>query len=226
MGLVRDTLAALREVVIVGLFLFLLTNPVKFGELMTKAGVTKVSYPGVLEWQPPLKQTKDVGQSIAQVQGKLEDLSASLQQDVKDQPGDQVSKSKIATLSDEIQKLLKETKLADEAVKTSLLAQQQFVPAAAQETQGWMYLGKATGNHAQWTGGTPETVEKIELADLKPGTTLRVRGAVYLRGGTTDPNPEGAVLSVLQPKAQVEVVDVAYPARKWGTAVWAKVKRA
>lgn len=85
-------------------------------------------------------------------------------------------------------------------------------------------FGKATVKHAQWIGGAPETVEKVGLADLKPGTTLRVRDAVYLRGGT-EPSLEGAVLSVLQPKAQVEVVEVAYPERKCGTAVWAKVKR-
>jgi hypothetical protein len=228
MGVIKDGLSALREVLFVCVFLLLLFQPERFNQSLDRAGFTKGSVLG-FEWEKKIQtsaeQTKGAGQSISQVQGNLEDLNASLR-DIGKLVADQKVQAKITALADDVVKSLKETQVADEAVKTSLLAQQQVMSSPVEPLAGWMYLGKATGDRSGWLPGAPETIKPIPVAQLRPGAVLQVRESVYLRAGTaSEPSPEGAVLSVLQRDAQVEVIEMAYPVRKWGTAVWARVKK-
>ena len=230
-AIAKDLLAVARESLLVAGFLMLLLLPERFNGLLERAGFTKGSLLG-FEWQKVIKestdQAKGAGDAISQVEGRLKEFDDRLRS-LDRQSTDPRVKSEIASLSREVQTSIQETAKADRAAKSSVLTQQRLIAQVAPatvEAEGWMYLGKATGQAGPWLPGNPETIETVPPDALKPGARVRARDDVYLRADAgTGQHAEGRVLSVVSRGREVEVVAVDYPARPWGVAVWAKVKR-
>src|ERR1022692_3573883 len=80
-SILKDSLNAARDLVLLGLFVLLLTDASKINDLLAKAGFTEGSILG-FQWKRQIenssKQAMDAGQSLAQLQTQLGDYKEKL----------------------------------------------------------------------------------------------------------------------------------------------------
>lgn len=230
-GVLKDLLVVLRDGLILLVFVLLHFFPAKVNQVLTQAGFTKGTIAG-FTWERELEasseQAKGAGQAVALVEGKLTGLAERLE-DLDRRAADPSLKRSLRELSQEVQTSQQEAQAANRAVKSSLLAQQRIieqVAPAALETTGWLYLGKVAEDKSAWAPGHPATVAPTDPS-LNPGTRLRIRDDVYLRGEVASGSRSSApVLGVLRVGETAEVLQVDYShAKAGGWFAWVKVRR-
>jgi hypothetical protein len=224
----KDALTAIRDGLLIALVLLLLIAPATINRRLTEAGFTAGSTAG-LQWKGVVKQAstaaKNAGQQIADVEAKLTEYTTRLRA-IETSAADPELKSSIKQLADEMRDSQEKARLADHAVKNSLLTQQRLierVSPASIDAHGWIYVGTATDDKQRWTSSS--TVD-ARPPNLQPGTLLKIRDDVYLRKDTGAPTHATApVVAVLGVGSAVEVHHVEYARADGGWLVWAEVTR-
>jgi len=224
----RDALTAVRDALLVALLLLLLIAPAAINRRLTAAGLTQGSSAG-LQWKAAVKQSstaaKNAGQQIADVEAKLDDYAARLRA-LEATAADPELKSSIKQLADEMRDSREKARLADHALKTSLLTQQRLiekVSPASVAVHGWIYLGTATDDKERWTSSP--TVD-ARPSNVQPGAIVKIRDQVYLRKDTGAPTHGTApIVAVLGVGSSVEVRHAEYARADGGWRVWADVTR-
>jgi hypothetical protein len=227
----KDVMTALRDSVLFLLFVLLLFAPATIRDRLVEAGFTKGSIGG-FEWEAQIRTaaetTKSAGHTVVQATAdydKLIERLAALEKQVTDPK----VRSEIQGLEAVAASSRSELASADQAIRRSLVAQQQIVTQIAPQSvasAGWIYLGKVTEDKSQWVGGAPKTVRAPSPA-VSTGDRLTVTDDVYLRGDTASSARSSApVLAVAKVGETVEVLELDYShARGGGWFVWAKVRR-
>jgi hypothetical protein len=229
-SIVKDGLTAFRDLTVVTVFVLLLAFPSVVNNRLADAGITKLSGPGFeVQIADSSKQTKSAGLVISDLQAKLSDYGQRLDE-LSDRTKDADIKSSIKQLWADVKASQTSAGVADSALKSSLLTQQQImeqVAPARVEKSGWMFLGKTSQDKKEWAQGSPQTVLPVP-ADVSTGSTLKVRDDAYLR---EDAQPEyhasARVLLVVRSGDSVQVTQPPdySPAKGGGWFVWVKVKR-
>ena len=230
-AMMKDLVAILRDTVIFLIFMLLLFAPGIINERLTAAGFTKGNIAG-FEWQAQIKSaaetTKTAGQTIEQATENYDQLIErinELEKQVND-PGVQRELNAINSVAKDSRS---ELASADQAIKRSLVVQQQlttqFAPQLLEET-GWIYVGKISEDKSSWLPGSPTTITKTELP-IEAGQVVTVRDDVYLRAdGASNARASAPVQSVVKVGQRVEVLEVEFShARSGGWFVWLKVVR-
>lgn len=227
-AVLKDALTALRDGLIVLVFLLLLVAPTSINQRLTEAGFTEGSVAG-LKWKAVIKtsseQARSAGQQLSGLDGKLGEYGARLAA-LEAEATDPALKTAIKQLGAELRDTQEKARLADRAVKNSVLTQQHLmekVAPASAETHGWIYVGTASEDKQRWTSSA--TVD-VRPPNVQPGAVLRIRDEVYLRkdsgGGPHSAAPIAAVLGV---GSAIEVRHVEYTRADGGWLVWADVTR-
>ncbi len=124
----------LREAVIVLVLILLLLFPRTINSILTKAGFTQASIAG-FTWQRELEAavqtTQDANQSVAKLEGELQNTSAQLEQlrTAADTPP--AVRDRISTLSARLERSQSETRAVKESLQSSLATQQRIMRQAA-----------------------------------------------------------------------------------------------
>ena len=224
----KDALTATRDALLILLVLLLLIAPKTVNRRLADAGFTSGSIAG-LQWKAAVKQAstqaKAAGQQIGDVETKLDDYATRLRA-IEAETSDEAVKGKIMQLANEVRASHEAARLADRAVKNSLLTQQKLIEKASPgsvEASGWMFLGTVTEDKERWIGSS--TVD-LRPSNVYPGALLKVRDEVYLRKDTgAPPRASGAIVGVLGVGTTVEVRHVEYARADGGWLVWADVTR-
>jgi hypothetical protein len=227
----KDLMTALRDSVLFLLFVLLIFAPSTIRERLVEAGFTKGSIAG-FEWEAQIKSaaetTKSAGATVVQAAADYDKLMERLAE-LEKRVTDPSVRSEIRDLGSVAASSRTDLASADQAIKRSLVAQQQIVTQIAPQSvadAGWIYLGKVNEEKTQWAEGAPKTVRAASPAVAK-GDRLTVIDDVYLRGDTASSARSSApVLAVAKVGETVEVVDLDYShAKGGGWFVWAKVRR-
>jgi hypothetical protein len=145
---------------------------------------------------------------------------------IEAETSDVAVKGKITQLADEVRASHESARLADRAVKNSLLTQQKLIEKTAPASvpaSGWMFLGTVTEDKERWIGSA--TVD-VRPSNVYVGALLKVRDEVYLRKDTgSPPRASGAIVAVLGVGITVEVRHVEYVRTDAGWLVWAEITR-
>ena len=178
-AVMKDVVSALRDSVLLFLFLLLLFAPTTINDRLVSAGFTKGSIGG-FEWAAQMKsaaeETKTIGQTVGQATenySKLIDRLSELEKKVTDP----TLKAEVKNIGGVAETSRVELTTADRALKRSLAIQQQVVAQIGSSLvadAGWMFLGKVTEDKTAWSVGSPQTVSPT-LVPLSPGLKLTVR---------------------------------------------------
>ena len=230
-GKLKDVTSTVRDVLLLGLFILLLTWPKFINDRLATAGFTKGSIAG-FEWETQLKssteQTKAAGETVQKANENYSDLVARLN-DLEHKVTDPAVKSEVKSLGQAAEKSRLEIETADNTLKRSLATQQQIVasiaPSSVADT-GWIFAGRLTEDKTAWDPADPPTVSPSPLS-FSPGTRLTVHDDVYLRAdASTNAHTVGQILGVARAGDQLEVLaqDPSH-FRRGGWFVWLKVRR-
>lgn len=232
-GMSKDVVSLSRDAIILLVFVLLLLSPATINGVLVAAGFTEGSIAG-FTWKKEIEaaeeKSKDAGQAFSKLEAQLLEFKEELKE-VGQKTDDPEAKSAIVELDKKVESAQRNAQSANEAVKSSLLTQQQIIqqvsPTAAPKAAGWIYLGKVQEDKTRWISGHPATVAPIE-ADLKPPTLLKIQYDTYLRGDADSGTRSASTVSgVLKAGEMVEVVEVDYShMKRGGWAVWAKVRGA
>lgn len=227
----KDLVSALRDGVLLLVFMLLLFAPGMVKQRLVAAGFTEGSIAG-FEWRAQIQnaseQTKAAGQTVVQASQNYDALIERLDA-LQSKVSDPALKTEVKDIGEAAQSSRTELASADLALKRSLAAQQdvvsQIAPAAVTDA-GWIYLGKVSEDKTSWASGSPQTVASVH-AQLTAGDALSVRDDVYLRGDSASTSRATApVLGVAKSGETLHVLAVDYShAKGGGWFVWVKVQR-
>lgn len=231
--LVKNAVAALRDLVIFALFVLLLVSPATIKERLERAGFQKANIAG-FEWQAEglktaAEQTKSAGQEVEQASKDYEALVARLKE-LEAKVSSPEAKAAVREIGETATESQAKLATADKVLKRSLATQQDIVsqvsPGSVAEA-GWVYLGKVSEDKSQWVEGSPKTVQAVAPQSLR-GSKLAVRDDVYIRADSgQSARSSAAIVGVAKVGESLQVTDVEHShARGGGWFVWAKVKRA
>lgn len=227
----KDVVSILRDTTIFLIFMLLLFAPSIINERLAAAGFTKGNIAG-FEWQAQIRSatetTRTAGQTVEQATENYDQLIERINE-LEAQVSDPAVQRELNAINSVAKDSRTELATADQAIKRSLVAQQQlttqFAPQLIEET-GWIYVGKISEDKSSWLSGSPTTITKIGWP-IKEGQVLTIRDDVYLRAdGAANARSRAPVLSVVKVGQQVEVLEVEQShARTGGWFVWLKVVR-
>jgi F0F1-type ATP synthase membrane subunit b/b' len=231
--LVKNAVAAMRDLVIFLLFLLLLLSPATIKERLERAGFQKANIAG-FEWQAEglktaAEQTKSAGQQVEQASKEYEALLGRLK-DLETKVTSPEAKAAVREIGVTAAASQAQLETADKVLKRSLATQQDIVsqvsPGSVAEA-GWVYLGKVSEDKTQWVEGSPKTVQPVPPQSLR-GAKLSVRDDVYIRADSgQSARSSAAIVGVAKAGETLQVSDVEFShAKGGGWFVWTKVKRA
>jgi len=230
-GVLRDLISSLRDALLFGVFVLLLFSPETVKARLIEAGFTKGTIGG-MEWEAQVKEasdnTKSAGQTLSQAKLGYDELISRLAQ-LENKVTNPVIQRELDSIGDAAQSSRAELASADQAIKRSLVAQQQLVSqgsSTVDETTGWVFLGKVTEDKHSWEQGPPKTIHSIE-PEVLVGATLTLKDDVYLRDDSaTNVRAMAPLLAVVKMDEKLDVMELDYShAKAGGWFVWAKVKR-
>ncbi|MBC8185712.1 hypothetical protein H8E88_31890 [candidate division KSB1 bacterium] len=223
----KNFLSAIREAIIIALFILVLIFPGTFNKILNEAGFTKGSLLG-FDWEKTQEETADAAKEVAAVNEELVEIKEQLTA-VQSQPVNQRPES-YRKINQQVQILITKSEKADRKLKASLYDQQQALQATGRTIKvqsGWLGLGRVKETKTTWMHGNPTTIQMVD-PDIKPGVTLILKTDTYLRNETPGQwHSQGKILSVLKVGEKVKVIrQVDYsPAKSGGFYVWAYVER-
>jgi len=227
----KNLISALRDLLLLLLFVFLLARPTFINNRLKAAGFTKGSVAG-FEWESQLQssteQTKAAGETVQKVNENYTDLVARLN-DLEHKVADPALKAEVKNLGQAAEKSKAEIVVADSTLKRSLATQQRIVsevnPSSVPDS-GWIFVGKLTQDKTAWTSDTALTVSPAPLS-FSAGMKLTVRDDVYLRADApSNAHTSAPILSVARTGDTLEVLDQDLSHfLRGGWFVWLKVRR-
>jgi hypothetical protein len=231
--LVKNAVAALRDLVIFALFVLLLVSPATIKERLERAGFQKANIAG-FEWQAEglktaAEQTKSAGQQVEQASKEYEALLGRLKE-LETKVTSPEAKAAVRAINETAVQSKEQLESADKVLKRSLATQQDIVAQVSPGSvaaAGWVYLGKISEDKSQWIEGSPKTVQAVPPQDLR-GAKLAVRDDVYIRADSSQSaRSSAAIVGVAKVGETLQVNEVDHShARGGGWFVWAKVRRA
>jgi hypothetical protein len=230
-AVLKDVVSALRDSILLILFLLLLFAPTTIKDRLISAGFTKGSIGG-FEWEAQIKsaaeQTKAVGQTVGEATENYSNLIERLSE-LEEKITDPVAKAAVKNIGKVAETSRAELTTADRALKRSLATQQQVVAkidTSAIADSGWMFLGRVNEDKTAWSVGSPQTVSPTTVP-LSQGAKLTVLDDAYLRAdGPSNARSSAAILGVAKVGETLQVVEVDHShAKRGGWFVWAKVRR-
>ncbi len=223
----KNFLSAIREAIIIALFILVLIFPGTFNKILNEAGFTKGSLLG-FDWEKTQEETAEAAKEVAAVNNELVEIKEQLTA-VQSQPVNQRQES-YRKINQQVKTLITKSENADRKLKVSLYDQQEALQATGKTIKaqsGWLGLGRVNEAKAAWMSDNPTTIKKVNV-NIKPGTMLILKTDAYLRGETSGKwHSQGKILSVLQVGEKVKVIrQVNYsPAKSGSFYVWAYVER-
>lgn len=230
-GILRDLISALRDALLFGVFVLLLFSPETVKARLIEAGFTKGTIGG-MEWEAQVKEasdnTKSAGQTLTQAKAGYDELISRLAT-LENKVTNPVIQRELDSIGDAAVVSRAELASADQAIKRSLVAQQQLVSqtsTATTETEGWILLGQVTEDKHSWALGSPKTIHNI-APDALEGAKLTLKDDVYLRDdAATRVRAMAPLLAVVKMGEILDVTELDYThVSSGGWNVWAKVKR-
>lgn len=230
-SVLRDLISALRDALLFAVFVLLLFSPETVKARLVEAGFTKGTIGG-MEWEAQVKEasdnTKSAGQTLSQAKAGYDELISRLAT-LENKVTNPVIQRELDSIGDAAEVSLAELASADQAIKRSLVAQQQLVnqvTPSSVETTGWIFLGKVAEDKQSWGDASPKSIHTI-APDALIGAKLTLKDDVYLRdNATTNARAMAPLLAVVKMGEVLSVTELDYShAKTGGWFVWAKVKR-
>ena len=227
----KDVVSALRDGVLIILFVLLIFAPTTIKDRLVSAGFTKGSIGG-FEWEAQIKsaaeQTKTVGNTVGQATENYSRLIERLSE-LEKKVTDPTVRAEVKNLGEVAETSRAELTTADRALKRSLATQQQVVAEIASSPvadSGWMFLGRVNEDKSAWYVNSPQTINPTP-APPSLGARLTVRDDAYLRAdGPSNARASAAILGVAKVGETLRIDEVDYShAKGGGWFVWAKVHR-
>jgi hypothetical protein len=233
----KDAFAALREILLLILFVILLFFPKSLNSRLADAGLTKIDG-GVFTWQQKevnksVDQSKAAAQANSAATDSLTDVKAALVAIASESTDKKIKDQANATLQ-KLDGSLVSLQAADQSITKSLLTQQAILqpPASASPSapaavnHGWTYLGEIDSAKQHWMI-PPQP--KIAASSPMPavGQTVTLTDDLYLRAdkGPGQTFNQAPIIGALRAGTAVAINDVQTShALNGGQFVWAKVK--
>jgi hypothetical protein len=218
------------SIIIVGVVVILIDPPI-LGRFLQEAKLQLTYDEAAKSWTiKAIEENRNLATDIA----NLTTQAQSLQEMVK-QAAATKGDAAIAGLAKEAENLVTRANAASESAAASLANQQAApgAPEAAQTSDGWMFLGKVSGQGAEsWAGRHYLRVDNP--AGIAVNGRFAVDGNVLLRGGGAAPAGEASkgwhvhqkVVGAVKSGETVQIANTeVIPAIDGGWAMWAQVKR-
>jgi hypothetical protein len=220
-----------RDLCIIAAAVFLFVYPPIIGRFLREAKVQLTYDEAQKTWTlKAIEDNRNLVTQIADLTAQAQALQAQLKP-----AGNEKADPALSSLTKEVDALAAKANAASESAATNLANQQTApgAPAAAQVSDGWMYLGKVSDPSAEsWSGR--HYIRADSPRDLT-NNNFAVDGNVFLRAGGQAPS--GTESKGWHARQQViggvksgEMVQILHtevtPANGGGWAMWAQVKRA
>jgi len=215
-GTTTDLSVLLREVCIVVLFCLLFFAPDTFKTLLTRIGISKVSTVfGDID-------VTQAGGTVATLNRGLKDSIDRLQQ-IQSTSSDPQAKTDVGKVTDYLKGLQQEADVADQTIKTTLVAQQAVTEQASPQSvkkSGWVFAGNYDKDKVHWASDSliPTNLPTALTVNQQFGVT----NTAYLR----DNYQKGNVIGVVRKGAQVKVTaaPVCSTAITGGAFCWVQIQ--
>lgn len=237
LGVLKDGLNILRDLVLLALFVLLVCSPNNFKAMLKRAGITEFDG-GFFKWQQQAvadaaDQSKKAVQENSTASATLTKVQSTLDSIANSSPNAEIKKQ-AQDASQQVGKSLASLTTAGDSLNHSLIAQQAVLQSGGQNgqgssiptaSQGWIYLGKVDSSKSNWVNppapGTTAASPKLtkgEVVTLDKDLALRDNKA---EGQTFN---QAQVLAAVPNGSQVTVLDFDYSnALGGGYFLWARV---
>ncbi|HVJ42280.1 MAG TPA: hypothetical protein VM639_12320 [Dongiaceae bacterium] len=214
----KEVMAVLREAAILFCLALIIFFPAVTGNILHAANISTFSFgPFSLAEND---ETKSAAEKVSDTRSTIEALQqqmTGLQQQIAAArlPADAAFRSKVSDFATTLGQSDANLNALEETLKATLVKQQSVIadrtgsdPVA---DAGWIYLGncrKGADGKWTWLDSQPTAIDAVPVAEIRPGTQLRLRGDAYIRRPRDDAalnkNP---ILGVLRAGTLVTVVE-------------------
>jgi hypothetical protein len=230
---VKDAFTIARELVLLGLFFFLLVLPTKLNSRLSDAGLASVNG-GFFTWKAAaaaaVDQSKVAAQANSAASDSLDEVKKALTE-IADKSTDKNAKAQATTALQQINGSISSLNTANQSIANSLVTlqtantAQSSASSGSSMTQGWVYLGEVDAAKQRWI--IPPT-PKVDAGSAIPakGQIIVLTDDLYLRGdkGPGQTFNQASILGAVHSGASATVLDVQFSsAINGGKFVWAKI---
>jgi hypothetical protein len=214
---VKEVSQAAREIAVtlcVGAVIFW---PSGVGEYIDKVAHAVHASEVDLGWvKMTFEQQKDQAEKTDQVTQQIEKVTDQIAA-IQAKTPDPQTKTALSAAVQQLETSRAQAQQAGEIAKAAIAVTQQLDTELA-PVRGWIYLGKlsdAGSGVLSWLPGQPQTIDRVEPADIEPGKELTIRDDVYLRTPSDPAKASTApIMGVLAAGSKVKVVDAINTASK------------